>query len=775
MHLFILRMRNNGIARTGGSINRVSLKLILVTVSCISVFLTDSQVLHAQQGAGRPEVGVALSGGGAHGIAHVGLLKVMEEAGLRPDYITGVSMGSIVGGMYSLGYPADSLEKILKSIDWNLLIGNKIPENRIIFQEKKYFYNSIISLPVSFRKVQLPSGMINGQQMENMLSYFSWPAADINDFSQLPVPFLCLGSDIVSGTRVSLKSGYLPDALRASSAVPSIFTPFRLDTLLLIDGGYFRNIAVTEIKEMGADIVIGSYTGFYPLSDEELQSVDGLVKQMGMITSYKDFEEQKRLIDILVEPDVKDQSITDFSNVDTLVMRGYRAALPYKDRFRRLADSLDAIGLQKPPENLMDKQYYVFDRIEVTGNRINTDAQIRGVLGIKPGEEVDKTRITEAIELLYGKAWFEKVRYTVMPAADSLILRIECIERPRAMLYGSLHYDNTLESGLLLSFSGKNLITRKSVITFDSFLGNNYRMRVNAIQFVDRNEKYGISFDYFTDRTLLPMIRIEDDAGKMINRNYYGSVSLNSRIGLNHMMKLSGEIENLNLIPDFITDQGLIRLTYNYLTFGFEYNANTLDSKHFPDKGTTYSVGISTSKLLSGSLRTVSLTDTYTSDDPGSFSFERFNTLRGSFRKYVSLSRKTTLSFRGEALYITNADSIKAQDSFYLLGGTDAVTRRSIAMTGFHSNQIAVNSAAGAGLEADFEIIRSLHIGLTGNVFAVREAERNSGYSILAGAGLSLSYMSVVGPLRIGIMHGLYKNEVHFNRVKGFINIGYSF
>ena len=146
----------------------------------------------------RPSIGLVLSGGGAHGIAHLGVIKVMEESGLRPDYITGVSMGAIIGGLYSLGYTADSLHKLLKTINWSTILSNKIPENKVIFLEKAHFYHSIVSLPLSSRKVKLPSGLITGQQFENALSFYTWPAADINDFSRLPIPFMCLAADIIT-------------------------------------------------------------------------------------------------------------------------------------------------------------------------------------------------------------------------------------------------------------------------------------------------------------------------------------------------------------------------------------------------------------------------------------------------------------------------------------------------------------------------------------------------------------------------------------------------
>ena len=170
---------------------------------------------------------MVLSGGGALGIAHVGVLKVMEEAGLRPDYITGTSMGSIIGGLYALGYNADSLHKICKSVNWDLIMLNTIPQNRIIYHEKKHFNNSIISLPVLSKKIKLPSGMISGQQIENYLSYYGWPAADINDFSKLPIPFACVATDLLTVKNIVLRKGYLPDAMRASSTIPSVFSPIK--------------------------------------------------------------------------------------------------------------------------------------------------------------------------------------------------------------------------------------------------------------------------------------------------------------------------------------------------------------------------------------------------------------------------------------------------------------------------------------------------------------------------------------------------------------------
>ncbi len=243
----------------------------------LAILLLSSDI-HAQETSKRPSVGVALSGGGALGIAHLGLLKVMEEAGLRPDCIAGVSMGSIIGGMYAIGYSVDSILNILKSEDLNDVITNKINEDKIIYLEKRNFQNSIISIPVSGRKVNLPSGVTNGQVIEKWLSFYAWPAADISDFSKLPIPFTCVGSDILTARIVDLKKGYLPDAIRASIAIPSLFTPVKIDSALLLDGGIYRNFPPQEVIDLGADIVIGSFTGFQWKGENELDNISDIIE-----------------------------------------------------------------------------------------------------------------------------------------------------------------------------------------------------------------------------------------------------------------------------------------------------------------------------------------------------------------------------------------------------------------------------------------------------------------------------------------------------------------
>ena len=743
---------------------------------CLLVLFIFSLIFDAvsQELPERPSVGLVLSGGGARGIAHLGVIKVMEEAGLRPDYITGVSMGSIIGGLYSLGYSSDSIYKLMKSVNLKIVLSNKIPENKVIFIEKDHFYHSVVSLPVTTRKVILPSGLINGQQLENVLSFYTWPAADINDFSKLPIPFMCLGTDIITFKKVDLKTGYLADALRASSAVPSIFTPLKIDTLLLLDGGLIRNFAVTEIKEMGADFIIGSYTGSNPLGEEELQSVSGIAKQIGLFRGMEDFENHKNLPDILIKPETDKFPINDFENADSLVQKGYEAALPYKDYFRKLADSLNTIRKQKPIENILEKEYYTFNKIEITGNKIYPDLQILGVLDIQPGEKVDRYLLRDRIELLYGNAWFEKVKYRIVPRNDSLILVIDCMEKPKAIFYGSVHYDNSILTGLILELSVKNLLTNKSVINVNSFVGQYYRFELHGIQYVDRNQKFGLSSNFYSDNTLLPMLEFEGERVDVISRNFIPGISVYKSLGLNHMMSVTMNYENRNLIPHY-SNEHLKSVSYNYISGLLDYQINTINSKNFPDNGIIFSLSGTIAKLLSGITRTDTLKTTFREDVNKNSLFERFFTIQGSFKQYFSPSDKITFSIGGEALIITSSDSVSMQNNFYMLGGVDRVNKRSIAMTGFHANEIPVKKVAGIRTGIDIELFEDFHLNINGDIFAAHEFNRDSGFSFLTGYGIGIGYMSIIGPLKCGIMHGNYSREVYFNKTKGYISIGYNF
>ena len=210
----------------------------------------------------------------------------------------------------------------------------------------------------------------------------------------------------------------------------------------------------------------------------------GIVKQIAFLRSLEDFEEQKKLTDILIEPDLKGFPQLSFHNVDSIVERGYKAALPYKEYFRKLADSLNRIGLQRPLKIFLTNSSMSFDKIEITGNKIYSDYQILGFLDIEPGKKLIKISLTEKIDLLYGKTWFEKVKYRIIHRNDSLILSYRLYGRIQTQCFteGVITTD-IIRSGIVFRMTFKDLLTSKSLIDFDSFIGQYYRLRLSLLQF----------------------------------------------------------------------------------------------------------------------------------------------------------------------------------------------------------------------------------------------------------------------------------------------------
>jgi NTE family protein len=737
------------------------------------ILILPQQTINSQEKNLRPKVGLALSGGGAKGIAHIGVIRVMEEAGLRPDFITGVSMGSIVGGLYAAGYSADSLIKIVRSIDWNLILSDNIPENKVIFLEKHYFDNNILSLPVTKYKIKFPTGLIKGQQIESTLSTYAWPVADINDFSKLPIPYMCIGTDINTCKKVDIKSGYLADAMRASMAVPSVFTPIKIDSTLFVDGGMVRNIAVSEIREMGADIVIGSYTGEKLLKENELNSIAAIMGQIGFYAGYYDAQEQMKLVDILIKPDIKGFSMASFKDADTIIDRGYRAALPYKAYFKKLADSLNRIGPQDDFKNILTKKVYSFDKIEINGNEINTDDQIKGILGINPGDKVDNDFLREKIELLYGKVWFDKVKYSINKRNDSLILVIDCYEKPRILLTSSFHYDNFINTGLIMGFSGKNLLSQRSKINVDAYIGQYYRVSLKYLQFIDRNEKYGISADIYTEKNSLPGLFISGKMNEAVSFNSFYTVTLQGRVNLNQMFSLSAGIEKYDLKPNRLIDASVKRISSNFRSYSFDYSVNTLDTKHFPNRGNVTFFSASTSLPISVISNSGTATTRYTSSDKGEYSFRRFYTLQAGSKHYISFGKKWTLGLSADGLVIT--DTLSTQYDSYFLGGPEVIGKRSVAMIGFEANEMAVKKFAGLGAEIDLEIFKNIHINMIANTFLAQMAGTGNKFSFYSGYGIGMGYLSIIGPVKAGIMYsGNHYNNID-SRIKGYVSIGYSF
>ena len=296
----------------------------LSKIICVALILLCPFVANSQECKERPKVGLVLSGGGAKGAAHIGVLKYIEEAGIPIDYIAGTSMGSIVGGMYALGYSSDEILDMISSVDWNRLISNEVDRQKISFGRKLEKGAQLITVPFSLTTQQeelqsrsfrnsLPQGLVSGDNLINLFNSLAVGYSDSLAFKELPIPFVCIATNMISGEADVLDKGEFTKALRASMAIPILFDPIKMNNTLYVDGGLTTNFPVEQCRAMGADYIIGvSMSPGLEENPEKLSSILSQVGQLKEILTDKDFDQYHKHCDIFISPDLKGVGMLSF-------------------------------------------------------------------------------------------------------------------------------------------------------------------------------------------------------------------------------------------------------------------------------------------------------------------------------------------------------------------------------------------------------------------------------------------------------------------------------
>ena len=262
----------------------------------------------------RKKVGLVLSGGGAKGVAHIGVLKVLEEAGIPIDYISGTSMGAIIGGLYAVGYDAKTLDSLVRVQDWTSLLSDKVSRNYLPFYKKRSTEKYLFSLAFSGRDgFKLPAGFVEGNSIYNLFSDLTVGYHDSISFRDLPIPFACVAANMVDGSEVVMDSGVLPLAMRASMAIPGAFEPVYLDGMLLVDGGISNNFPVDVAKDMGAEITIGVDLSTGLKDVEGLDNITGMVNQLVAFMGMQNYQKNKESVDLYLNPGLQGYSAASFT------------------------------------------------------------------------------------------------------------------------------------------------------------------------------------------------------------------------------------------------------------------------------------------------------------------------------------------------------------------------------------------------------------------------------------------------------------------------------
>lgn len=427
----------------------------------VRVDLTESDTITE---SATPKFGLVLSGGSAKGLAHIGVLKVLEEAGIPIDVVSGTSMGAIVGGLYSIGYSPEQLEAFATTLDWDALFTDKSLRRSQLLEVRRSNTGVLLSLPFKGREIRLPSGILSGQNATMKLSRLTWPYQAVADLSTLPVPFACVATNLRTGEAVSLQNVALPEAIRASLSLPSVFAPVLIEKELFIDGGLSRNLPVIDAINLGADITIGVDVGA-PI--DSVAALDPSFIDVMMETTFfhanRANAEQRKMLDFLILPDIADLSRASFESSYEWIRRGEEAARPMVPALHALMDSL---GIERQTEYRRGTAFEIvpklIENIEIIGvddpkaidvitNRMNLE--LPAVLG--PDE------IERAIARVYGTALFDQIGYTIetppgpTKVGGLLKLFVTPLAVPNRIGFG-LRYDSYYKAEILFNAALKN-------------------------------------------------------------------------------------------------------------------------------------------------------------------------------------------------------------------------------------------------------------------------------------------------------------------------------
>ena len=573
----------------------------------------------------RPRVGLVLSGGGAKGMAHVGALKVIEELGIPIDYIAGTSMGSIVGGMYALGYTSVQLENYIRDADWENLLTDRVQRRHVSIYEKGERKRYWLQFPTKGRKFDLPLGILTGQNISNLFTQLASPAYAQTDFSKLTIPFVCVATDIETGASVVIEQGNLVKAMRASMAIPSVFIPETIDGKRLYDGGLTNNLPADLLRDKGIDILIGIDVTSQP-ETTEINNIYQVMEQVVFMSSLPLKEANKKLCKILITPDISEYSASSFSAVDSLIVRGERAARLHEAGLRALADSLRSFEPGKFEEQSRCPQplhsFYV-KNVQIYGLKHTSKEFLLQKLELDFPGELTFAQLDQALEKVKGTQVFRSIVYQLNPLPNEkgftsptipmVELQFNCIEYGANVFRIGMYYDKEYQAALLLNLSLSNVLLNNSKTRADLSIGENPTF---SLSFFHSPALRPVGKTPFKAR-LSPDWQFNVDGYQFEAYNYSGNRRTTaytfSNLSTGFQLLFTPTINSViggGLIGEYSVSNvkigsniGDVRSYYLYLIYRLFYERDTYNEDYFPTRGYKYCIEGTYNKGFSENVR----------------------------------------------------------------------------------------------------------------------------------------------------------------------------
>lgn len=712
---------------------------------------------NAQDTLKKPKIGLVLSGGGAKGLAHIGVLKVIDSLGIKIDYIGGTSMGAIVGGMYASGYTGKQLDSIFKTLTIDDLVQDNIPRKSKILINKRN--DDIYALVLPFKKLKLetPNALSKGLYNFNFLSKISYHVRNTRDFKKLPIPFFCMATDIETGEEVVLDKGIFPQALVASSSIPTVFYPIEIDGRLLVDGGVTNNYPVEKLRELGVDFVIGVDVQEELRTRKDLQGITTIFGQISNFNTQSQMESKRKLTDIYIKPDIKGFNILSFENGKKIIENGENAARKFLTEL-----SVFQNNDYKKPELVHVKDSIEIGNIGFTELKSYTRAYVLGKLRFKPNSKISFEDFQNGIQNLNNTQNFSSVKYQFNDKDIFISLREN---RINTFLKFALHYDELFKSAALINITHKKLLSKNDMVSFDIILGDNFRYDFNYL--IDN----GYYFSFGASSSLSKFNKnVNNSFGiqtylsnifEKINLDYS---SLNNRIYLQTVFlrkyNIGGglELQHLNLKSENLPQANKTIENSNYLSFFGYLNHDTFDNKFFPKKGWYFKSNF----------------NYYFQSSDYTNQFSKFSIAKADMAIAFEPLKKVSVIIQNEGGFKVGHSTLPYFD--FVLGGNGFKDTNNIrSFYGYDFLSLSGNSYVKASSVIDYEFYKKNHINFTYNASIVGDFIFNATKTWLnkpsfTGFGLGYGLETLIGPVEIKYT---WSPETHFSAF--WFNLGFTF
>lgn len=720
--------------------------------------------LSFSQGQQEPiKVGLVLSGGGAKGFAHIGVLKVLEEAGVKIDYIGGTSMGAIVGGLYASGYNARQIDSIFKATDFDALLQDFIPRSSKNFYGKRNDELYAISLPFNKFHIGIPTGLSKGLYNYNLLTKLTHNVRHVRDFKDLPIPFLCMATNIETGEEVLLDKGYLPQAMLASSAFPSLFTPVELDGKLLVDGGVTNNYPIEEVKRMGANFIIGVDVQDDLKDRNSLKDATRILVQISNLQMIQKMKENAAKTDIYIKPDISDFGVISFDEGQEIVRKGEEAAFSMYEKIKDLA-------AKTKPYKRSDAK--ITDSLFISNISINkldnfTRAYVLGKLRVKPGKKICYGDLKIGIDNLTATQNFSTITYSLEKnKAEGDELKITLTENPvKTYLKFGLHYDGLYKTGVLTNLTHKKLFLKNDVASLDIVLGDHFRY--NFDYYIDNGFYFSFGFKSRYNR-FNRNVATDFSEGELLEELDLNTININFSDLTNQayvqtifaqkfLVGAGAELKHLKIKSETVESTDPVFEDSSYFSLFGYIRYDSFDNRYFPKKGWYFS----------GDFQSLLESSDFTNR------FERFSVAKGDIGIAQTFYRKWTLKLQAEMGFTIGEDSVPFFD--FVLGGYGFQGINNIRQFyGYDFLSISGDSYIKTAATLDFEIFKKNHLNFSANVASIGDNlfEKTDWISEKKFTGYAVGYglETIIGPLEIK-----YTWSPELSRGYTMINVGFWF